>query len=116
MNGVARIVAPVAGSPTTPLVIVLIWMTQSLLLTPGGGGVAEISLKSSRPAIPVRWRPTVYVSPRPAAMHASASSASAGGAPPRQATSATRASPGDTMRRTAYRLLRNTSDKVALRF
>ena len=52
MNGVTVIVALAAGAPTTPLDIELIWRTQVLRLRAGGAGLAEISLKSSRPPTP----------------------------------------------------------------
>src|SRR5512140_1310696 len=85
MNGVTISDAPAAGAPTTPPAIELIWMTQVLKLRPGGAGLADISLKSSRPLVPGCSSPTTYVSPRPLVMHASASSASGATSPPWQA-------------------------------
>src|SRR5215468_285222 len=76
MNGVTVIVAPVTGAPTTPDDIALTCTTQVLLLKPGGEGTADISLKSSSPALPACSSPRTYMSPRPLLMHASASSAS----------------------------------------
>src|ERR1041384_5954941 len=79
MNGVTVTVAPVTGAPTTPAAIALTCTTQVLLLKPGGAGSADISLKSSWPALPACSRPTTYVSPRPLLMHATARRRVAGG-------------------------------------